>query len=252
MEAVWQQTTLKKISFLLFPHSLSLFLKPSCTYTCVLYAMLCSRQCCWISTETWRDTVPSVSSQPRASVWPTTTCTRTRTCTHSCTTPLKGGLRRSRVVSSHKWISPHISLSIKEPVCAQAAVRATPPAAVCVPARASATAAATCYLPYFVTCAVSRSLSPIRSSCSLISFRANLELKLTARRVLMWSRWLHLWELRSSDASVVAKLQVEPARSRSALVLLSLEMRLDCGSQMAPEQRLRSQIMRIDLIEFII
>lgn len=113
-----------------------------------------------------RDTVPSAPSQHRASVCPPITCTSG--CARSCTVPLAGlrcecggggGVLSCSRVSSHKWISPHSSLSIKEAVCAQAAVRGTP-----LQLFVFSHAAATCYLPYFPHLR-RLYLSPVPSHC---------------------------------------------------------------------------------------
>lgn len=104
--------------------------------------------------------------------------TRTRSCTRRCTVPLAGGcaaaewchLTNEFLLTSR---SPLKNLFVLKRQCAELPLQLF--------VFSSACATATCYL-------LSLALSPIRSSCSLISFHANLELKLTARRVLMFEQ----------------------------------------------------------------
>lgn len=114
-----------------------------CVYTCmhVWYGVLCMQQSLLISIETWHRHFCIFS--PRSPICPTpTSLKQTHTYTSSppsslcppllpilrATTSLSRGfvLWACRRVSSHKWISPHIPLSIKEPVCAPTAARSTP------------------------------------------------------------------------------------------------------------------------------
>lgn len=118
-----------------------------CVYTCMhaWYGVLCIQQTLLISTETWHRHLcifsPHTSSLALSHT-PAHTHTYMHTYIHarphcfppprppdspSWNIPLMGfvlwGYGR---VSSHKWISPHIPLSIKEPVCAPTAARRTP------------------------------------------------------------------------------------------------------------------------------
>lgn len=107
-----------------------------CVCTCmhVWYAVPCMRHSLLISIETWHRRLCIFS--PRSSIFPDA---HTHTQTHPppplpllpilrATTSLSRGfvLWGCRRASSHKWISPHIPLSIKEPVCAATAARSTP------------------------------------------------------------------------------------------------------------------------------
>lgn len=113
-----------------------------CVYTCMhaWYDVLCIQQTLLISTETWHRHL-CIFSPHTSSLALSHTPAHMHTCIHaqphcypprppdspSWNIPLMGfvlwGYGR---VSSHKWISPHIPLSIKEPVCAPTAARRTP------------------------------------------------------------------------------------------------------------------------------
>lgn len=94
---------------------------------------MCDVLCCacrslLISTETWHRRRCSFSPCSSICSTPTPILSRpTHTHPQSHNIPLAGfvlwGCGR---VSSHKWISPHIPLSIKEPVCVPTAARGTP------------------------------------------------------------------------------------------------------------------------------